>query len=148
MLRHVTFIHARARKAAWKCTRYASLMVEKRTAPARGSTSRVGKGERFLLPASVFGAFARRSVDDWRRDHGCHAWYSGIAGRTISSMRPERILLALVWLMLAAAFVAWAIGGAASLRSTSIWLWLAATGVLGLPLLLWLVDVIVRAVRR
>lgn len=63
-------------------------------------------------------------------------------------MKPERIILALAWLMLAAGFVVWAVSGAESLRSASIWLWLAAAGVLGLPLLLWVVYVVVRAVRR
>lgn len=63
-------------------------------------------------------------------------------------MKPERIILALAWLMLAAGFVVWAVGGADSLRSTSIWLWLAGAGVLGLPLMLWVAYVVVRAVRR
>lgn len=63
-------------------------------------------------------------------------------------MKPERLILALAWLMLASGFVVWAVAGAEALRSTSPWLWLAAAGVLGLPLLLWALDALVRAVRR
>lgn len=63
-------------------------------------------------------------------------------------MKPERIVLLLAWLLLAAGFIAWAAGGAQLLRSAGIWLWVGAAGVLGLPLLIWLVDAVFRAVRR
>lgn len=63
-------------------------------------------------------------------------------------MKPERIVLVLALLLLAAGFVAWAAGGAAALQGLGIWLWLGALAILGAPLLLGLLDAIVRAVRR
>lgn len=63
-------------------------------------------------------------------------------------MKPERILLVVASLLLAAGIVAWAAGGAHLLQSLGIWLWVGALGVLALPLMLWLIDAILRAVRR
>ena len=63
-------------------------------------------------------------------------------------MKPERIVLVLALLLLAAGFVAWAAGGVAALQWLGIWLWFGALAILGAPLLLWLLDAIVRAVRR
>jgi hypothetical protein len=63
-------------------------------------------------------------------------------------MKPERIVIGLATVLLAAGFVAWAAGGAAAFRGVSVWLWLGAFGVLSLPLALWLVDVLWRAIRR
>jgi len=63
-------------------------------------------------------------------------------------MKPERLVLVLTWLLLAAGFVVWGVGGAEALRSTGMWLWVGAAAVLSLPLLLWLLTVIVRAMRR
>jgi|GEM_PF-3112379 len=63
-------------------------------------------------------------------------------------MKPERILLLLVWLLLGAGFVVWAAGDAQLMRSLGVWLWVGAAGILGLPLLLWLIDAILRTVRR
>jgi hypothetical protein len=63
-------------------------------------------------------------------------------------MKLERTILACAWLMLVSGFVVWAVGGAQLLRSLGIWLWLGGAGVLSLPLLFWLADVLFRAVRR
>jgi hypothetical protein len=63
-------------------------------------------------------------------------------------MKPERILLLLVWLLLAAGFIVWAAGDGHLVRSLGIWLWLGAAGILGLPLLLWLIDTVRSSVRR
>ena len=63
-------------------------------------------------------------------------------------MKPERIIIGLASLLLAAGFVVWGAGGAVALRALGIWLWVGALGVLSLPLLLWLLDLIVRVVRR
>jgi len=65
-----------------------------------------------------------------------------------SSMKPERIVLLLASLLLSAGFIVWAVGGAAALQGSGIWLWVGALAILSLPLLLWLLDAIVRAVRR
>jgi hypothetical protein len=63
-------------------------------------------------------------------------------------MKPERIVLVLALLLLAAALVVGVAGGAVALQRWGLWLGLAALGVLALPLLLWLVDVVIRAARR
>ena len=63
-------------------------------------------------------------------------------------MKPDRIVLLLASLLLAAGLLVWAAGGAVALQGLSIWLWVGAVAILGLPLLLWLLDAIVRAVRR
>jgi hypothetical protein len=63
-------------------------------------------------------------------------------------MKPERILLLAVWLLLAAGFIVWAAGDGDLVRSLGIWLWVGAAGVLGLPLLLWLIDATRRSLRR
>ena len=63
-------------------------------------------------------------------------------------MKLERIILFLTWLMLASGFVVWAVGGVRLLRNVGIWFWLGGAAVLSLPLLLWVVDAIFRAVRR
>jgi hypothetical protein len=63
-------------------------------------------------------------------------------------MKPERILLGVVTALLLAGVAAWALGGPAAFRSVSIWLWLGAFGVMCLPLVLWLADVVWRAIRR
>jgi len=51
-------------------------------------------------------------------------------------MRPERIVIGLALALVAAGFIAWAVGGASVFRDVSVWLWLGAFGVLCLPLLL------------
>jgi hypothetical protein len=63
-------------------------------------------------------------------------------------MKPERVVLVLASLLLAAALVVSVVGGAVALQRWGLWLGLAALGVLALPLLLWLVDAITRAARR
>ena len=63
-------------------------------------------------------------------------------------MKPERIVLVVAWMLMAAGFLAWAAGGAHLMRSMGVWLWVGAAGMLGVPLLIWLVEVISRAVRR
>jgi hypothetical protein len=98
--------------------------------------------EVILLPSAAnssfvvvqpMGIFSRRS----RRD-----------GHRISTMKPERIVLLVAWLLLAAGFMTWLAGGADLMASVGIWLWVGAAGTLGLPLLIWLVELIFRAVRR
>jgi hypothetical protein len=59
-------------------------------------------------------------------------------------MKLERIILLLAAFMLAAGYIAWALGGADGLRSLGVWFWLGAFGVLGLPLLAWLVHFVVK----
>lgn len=63
-------------------------------------------------------------------------------------MKPERVVLVVASLLVAAGLVAWAAGGAVALQRWGMWLGLAALGVLAVPLLLWLVDALLRAVRR
>jgi uncharacterized membrane protein YkvI len=63
-------------------------------------------------------------------------------------MKPERIVLVVASLLLAAGLVVWAAGGAVAVQGVGMWLWVGAVAVLSLPLLLWLLDAIVRAVRR
>lgn len=63
-------------------------------------------------------------------------------------MKPERVVLVVASLLVAAGLVAWVAGGAVALQRWGMWLGLAALGVLALPLLLWLVDALVRAARR
>ena len=41
-------------------------------------------------------------------------------------MKPERIVLLLASLLLAAGLVVWAVGGAVALQGLSIWLWVGA----------------------
>jgi ribose/xylose/arabinose/galactoside ABC-type transport system permease subunit len=63
-------------------------------------------------------------------------------------MRLDRIILSLATLLLIAGYVAWALGGAESVRHVSIWLWFAGFGVLSLPLLVWLAHRVVRRDRE
>jgi hypothetical protein len=63
-------------------------------------------------------------------------------------MKPERIVLAIAVALFAAGFGTWIVGGAQLMRTVGIWLWLAGVGVMSLPLLLLVVDLIVKAVRR
>jgi hypothetical protein len=63
-------------------------------------------------------------------------------------MKPERVVLVLASLLLAAALVVSVAGGAVAMQRWGWWLGLAALGVLALPLLLWLVDAVLRAARR
>ena len=63
-------------------------------------------------------------------------------------MKPERIVLVVALLLLVAGLVVWAAGGAGALQGVSAWLWVGAVAVLSLPLLLWLLDVIIRALRH
>lgn len=63
-------------------------------------------------------------------------------------MKPERIVLVLALLLLAGGLVVWVAGGVAALQGLGVWLWVAAVAILSMPLLLWLLDAIVRAVRR
>ena len=63
-------------------------------------------------------------------------------------MKPERILLALVWLLLGAGMVLWWTGGTRHSRSMGVWLWVAAFLLLCLPLLIWSVSALRRRKRR
>jgi hypothetical protein len=63
-------------------------------------------------------------------------------------MKPERIVLSIAAVLFAAGFGTWMVGGAELMRTVGIWLWLGGIGVLGLPLILLIVDSIVKAVRR
>lgn len=67
-------------------------------------------------------------------------------------MKPERMLAALAFFLLLAGYVTWAFGGTEALRSVGIWLFLAAAGVLFVPLALALlyvlVENIIKALRR
>jgi hypothetical protein len=63
-------------------------------------------------------------------------------------MKPEKIVLAIAAALFAAGFGTWIVGGAQLMSSVGIWLWLAGVGVMGLPLLLLVIDAIVKAVRR
>jgi hypothetical protein len=63
-------------------------------------------------------------------------------------MKPERILLVLVWLLLGAGAALWWTGGARQLRTMGVWLWVAAFVVLCVPLLIWSVNALRRGKRR
>jgi hypothetical protein len=63
-------------------------------------------------------------------------------------MKPERIVIGLATALLAAGFIAWGVGGPSVFRGVSVWLWLAAFGVLCLPLVLWLADLVWRSMRH
>lgn len=63
-------------------------------------------------------------------------------------MKPERIVIGLATALLAAGFIAWALGGPSMFRAVSVWLWLGAFAVLCLPLVVWLADVVWRGLRR
>jgi hypothetical protein len=63
-------------------------------------------------------------------------------------MKAERIILWVAGLLLAVGFVVWGVGGAALLQGWGVWLWVGAFGVMALPLLLWLIDVLFGLVRR
>ena len=89
-----------------------------------------------------------RDLLDGCSSHGHRANRFRGARYCVSSMKPERIVLLLASLLLAAGFIVWAVGGAAALQGSGIWLWVGALAILSLPLLLWLLDAIVRAVRR
>lgn len=63
-------------------------------------------------------------------------------------MKIERILLAATWLLLVAGIV-WVVrGGTPGHASVSVWLLLAAFGILSLPLLGWLVYRVIRRGRE
>lgn len=63
-------------------------------------------------------------------------------------MKLERVLVVLVFLILAAGLIVWARGGTPQIRQGGVWLMLGAFGVLCLPLLLLLVNSLLSRVRR
>lgn len=63
-------------------------------------------------------------------------------------MKPDRIILWLAGALFASGFATWVLGGAALTRSLGIWLWLGSLGVLALPLVLLVIDMVVQGIRR
>jgi predicted RND superfamily exporter protein len=55
-------------------------------------------------------------------------------------MKPDRVVLSIAGLLLAAGFVTWAVGGVDFLRSLGVWLWVGAVAVMCAPLLFLLAE--------
>ena len=58
-------------------------------------------------------------------------------------MKPERVLLLLVWVALAAGFIVWGTGGVGRQR-LGAWIFVGGLGILCLPLLLWVIHFVSR----
>jgi hypothetical protein len=61
-------------------------------------------------------------------------------------MKPERMLLDAVWLLLLAGLVAW-LSRSPQLQKIALWIGLGAFGVACLPLLGWLIHTLVKRTR-